>query len=87
MKKVPIDKPKLISCAAHCYEARASSMKETMTMVPLRNRPVARVASAVRAARAARAVRVKVDIVVLLKQIAIILFFNSMKNASPNFSK
>ena len=84
MKKVPIDKPKLISCAAHCYEARASSMKETMTMVPLRNRPVARVASAV---RAARAVRVKVDIVVLLKQIAIILFFNSMKNASPNFSK
>ena len=62
-------------------------MKETMTMVPLRNRPVARVASAVRAASAARAacaVRVKVDIVVLLKQIAIILL-NSMNKCLTKF--
>ena len=63
-------------------------MNEKMTMVPLRNRPVARVASAVRAARAVRAacaVRVKVDIVVLLKQIATILFINSMNKCLTGF--
>ena len=74
-------------------------MKEKMTMIPLRNRSVARVASAVRAARAARAVRaeravraacpvrVKVDIVVLLKQIAIILLINSMNKCLTEFLK
>jgi len=63
-------------------------MKEKMTMVQFRNRPVARVASAVRAARVVRAacaVRVKVDIVVLLKQIAIILFINSMNKCLTEF--
>lgn len=72
-------------------------MKEKMTMVLLRNRPVARVASAVRAVRAARAaraaravraacaVRAKVDIVVLLKQIAIILLINSMNKCLTKF--
>jgi len=69
-------------------------MNEKMTMVPLRNRPVARVASAVRAARVVRAaravraacaVRVKVDIVVLLKQIAIILLINSMNKCLTEF--
>ena len=69
-------------------------MKETMTMVPLRNRPVARAARAVRAARAMRAacavraacvVRVKVDIVVLRKQIAIILLINPLNKCLTEF--
>lgn len=69
-------------------------MKEKMTKVPFRNRPVARVASAMRVAsavlaarvvRAACAVRVKADIGVLLKQMAIILLINSINKCLTEF--